>query len=129
MPGRNAGFFETRRRFLTRQAALRGDARLPGAERMTDELENARSNMIMGGLEYENLCRISSLKFDLYSRMRIDAEHKIDAYRSMIMLTAPYVDFKFDEDEEAEEISEEEERKRFVETWKQLSADGIPGVK
>lgn len=96
---------------------------------MTDELENARSNMIMGGLEYENLCRISSLKFDLYSRMRIDAEHKIDAYRSMIMLTAPYVDFKFDEDEEAEEISEEEERKRFVETWKQLSADGIPGVK
>jgi hypothetical protein len=86
---------------------------------MLDEVEEARLEMIRGGLEEENILRISQCGFDLYTRSGVEAHDRIEKYRSVLVKLAPYVDFRFDEEDIVEfDSSEEEKRKQFLDTFR-----------
>ena len=91
---------------------------------MTDELEAARLDMILEGLEHENSIRRVQARFDLYSRANSDVEARVGVYHEFLSRLSPYLEFQAPEDEEDEQLSAEEDRKRFVETYRKLVAEG-----
>ena len=80
-------------------------------------MERSRSDMILGGLDFENEQKIVQAKFDLYSRSDGDVENRIDMYNKHIKSIMPYVDL--DLSSNAEE-TEEEKRKNFVGMFKSI---------
>ena len=96
---------------------MRGIARLPNSERMSDDMERSRSDMILGGLDFENEQKIVQAKFDLYSRSDGDVENRIDMYNQNIKSIMPYVDFNLSS---SAEETEEEKRKNFVGMFKSI---------
>jgi hypothetical protein len=96
------------------------ESRLPGSERLTDELETARREMILDGLDEENLLRRTQARFDLYSRSQAEASVRMDMYQEYCNQVTPYVE----PPEEEEELSEEEKEKRFMELHRKLVEEG-----
>ena len=80
-------------------------------------MERSRSDMILGGLDFENEQKIVQAKFDLYSRSDGDVENRIDMYNQNIKSIMPYVDFS---GSASSEETEEEKRKSFVGMFKSI---------
>lgn len=80
-------------------------------------MERSRSDMILGGLDYENEQKIVQTKFDLYSRSNGEVENRIDMYNENIKSIMPYIDFS---ESASSEETEEEKRKNFVGMFKSI---------
>ena len=83
--------------------------------------------MIISGLGFENEQKIVQAKFDLYSRSDGEAEYRINMYNKHIESIMPYVKFDFSE---TKEVTEEDQRKDFVDTFKSIDwykiTNGLP---
>jgi len=88
---------------------------------MTDEMETARREMILSGLEWENNLRVSQARFDLYSRSDGSIDFRIGVYHEYIQAALPYVSFNFGDDDERSQASEEQKRADFMKQLKSIN--------
>lgn len=88
---------------------------------MIDEMETARREMILSGLEWENNLRVSQARFDLYSRSDGSVDFRIGVYHEYIQAALPYVRFNFGDDDEMNEAPEEKKRADFMKQLKSIN--------
>lgn len=89
---------------------------------MSDEMEDARFDMILAGIEAQNMRDLAMAKSDLYNRGEVAPAARMEAYQQLISLITPYVDFNFDDDGDDEQsiLTAEEERRKFLEEFKKV---------
>ena len=125
--GRKPGFFETRYRFLSRQAVLRGLVDTRRASGLYKEAHDARMLVMVESVEQDMVQQLMCDRF-----IASIPEAKSDTYKRMIKKMFPYVILEEEEEEQTGPKTEQQvssDRESLVSRFKELAKAGmIPGV-